>query len=212
MIKALWLIFHPVATWERIARAQRGLVFIVVVYLLPLLGLTSAFEGYGLVHWGKMQAAVVRLKRFSPGEAVIFEAVQLGLWLGIVFLGATLVKALGKTFRGRYSYLQTFTLVFTVVAYGLSPLFLLRLLDAFTAVSPWVSWSIGFLLSMAVLYHGVPRVMQPDPPQAFGLYVMTSVLLCFITGLARFLTAWYLEGRFPRLEPIISHLAGRLPF
>ena len=208
MIKALLLILRPVTTWERILRAQRGLGAVLVLHLLPLLGLTSAFEGFGLVHWGKLQASVVRLKKFAPNEAVIFEAFFIILLLVTVFLGAKLVKALSEPFRGLHSYSQSFT----VVAYGLSPLFLLRLLDGFVWMSPWVSWSIGILLSIRVLYHGVPRVMQPDPPQAFGLYMTTSVLLVLITGLGRFLTAWYLQGRFTKLEPFISDLAKRLPF
>ena len=45
MIKALLLIFEPIATWEGIFRARRSLLFILVIYLLPLLLLTSAAEG-----------------------------------------------------------------------------------------------------------------------------------------------------------------------
>ena len=67
MIKALLLIFDPIATWEGILRARRGMVSILVVYLLPLLLLTSACEGYGLVHWGKWQGETVWLtSRSSP--------------------------------------------------------------------------------------------------------------------------------------------------
>jgi hypothetical protein len=200
MIRTLLLIFDPIPTWERIVRAQRSLLFILVVYLLPLLVLTSAWEAYGLVHWGKIQGTVPRLKRFSVGEAAGFEAAQFGLSLAVVFICAKLVKSLGQTFHGRHTYTQAFT----AVAYGLGPVFLLRLLDAFSGVSPWVSWSIGIILSIAVLYHGLPQVMQPDPPHAFGLYLMSSLLLVLISGLVRFLTAWYLQGRFARLEALIS--------
>ena len=56
MIKALLLIFEPIATWEGIFRARRSLAFILVIYLLPLILLASAAEGYGLVHWGKCRA------------------------------------------------------------------------------------------------------------------------------------------------------------
>jgi hypothetical protein len=180
----------------------------LAAYLLPLLVVTSAVEAYGLHHWGKNQVLVDRLKTFTLPETVVFEAFQFVLSLVIVFIGAKVVKALGETFRGRHTYAQTFTLV----AYGLGPVFLLRLLDAIRGVSPWVSWAIGILLTIAVLYHGVPQVMQPDPPHAFGLYLMSSLLLFLITGLARFVTAWYLEGRFTRLEPLISTVCGWLPF
>ncbi len=208
MIRALLLIFEPMATWERIFRAHRSLMFILVVYLLPLLVVTSAGEAYGLVHWGKWQGQVEHLKKFSVGEAVIFEAAQYLLSLLVVFIGAQLMKAIGETFHGRHTYTQAFT----TVAYGLSPLFFLRLLDAFSGVPPWVSWSIGIILSIGVLYQGVPRMLEPDPPHAFGLYLMSGLLLLLITGMARFVTAWYLEGKFTGLEALISNLAARLPF
>jgi hypothetical protein len=78
-------------------------------------------------------------------------------------------------------------------------MFLLRVLDAFPAVSPWISWMVGIILSVVTLYHGLPRVMLPDPPHAFGYYVSTAFLLFFLTGLIRFLTAWYLQGKYNQL-------------
>jgi hypothetical protein len=208
MIKALWLIIKPVMAWEWITRARRGVASIFLFYLLPFLILTSACEGYGLSRWGKPQGSFTIPKIFPMGEVIVFEAAQLVLTIIVVFLCAKLVKSVGETFHGRHTFLQTFT----VVAYGLSPVFLMRVLDMFTAVSPWLTWGMGILLSLSVLYHGVPRVMDPDPPQAFGLYVMTAVLLVLVTGLARFVTAWYLQGKFAKLEPIISGLGARLPF
>jgi uncharacterized membrane protein YecN with MAPEG domain len=137
----------------------------------------------------------------SLSEAIAFETAQLMMSLGIVFLGARLIKALGETFHERHSFGQAFT----VAAYGLSPVFLLRLLDAFPFISPWLTWGIGIALSAAVLYQGLPRVMQPDPSHAFGLYVTSVVILFMITGLACFLTTWYLQGRFVKLDAIVSH-------
>jgi hypothetical protein len=208
MIKALLLIFEPIATWEGILRARRSMGFILVIYVLPLLLITSAAEGYGLVHWGKWQGEVGRLKNFSLGEAVVVEVAQFVLSLGVVFFGANLLKSIGETFHGRHTYTQAFT----AVAYSLGPLFLLRLLDAFAGVSPWVSWSIGIILSVAVLYHGVPRTMEPDPSHAFGLYLMSALLLVLVSALVRFVTAAYLQGKFPVLQDLIGNLAARLPF
>ena len=208
MIKALLLIFEPIATWEGIFRARRSLAFILVIYLLPLIVLASAAEGYGLVHWGKWQGEVGRLKRFPVSEAVLVEAAQFLLSLVVVFVGANLIKSIGETFRGRHTYNQAFA----TVAYSLSPLYLCRLLDASAGLSPWVSWSIGIILSISVLYHGVPRMMEPDPAHAFGLFFMSALLLVLVTGLARFVTAAYLQGKFAKLQVIISELAARLPF
>lgn len=206
MIKALLLIFAPAAAWERVVRAQRSFAFVLTIYLLPMLILAGAAEGYGLVHWGKWQRDVEFLKKFDAGEAVVYEIGQLLWGLGIVLLAAKIIKSLGETFHGRHTYTQTFT----AVAYGISPLFLLRLLDAFPG-NPWISWSIGILLAVGVLYQGVPRVMQPDPPHAFGLYLMSALLLVIITGLARFVTAWYLQGRFTGIESVIHNIGARLP-
>ena len=207
MIKALLLIFEPIGTWEEIRRARRGMVFVLTAYLLPLLVLVSAVTGYGLVHWGKWQTDVRRLRSFSLGEAVVVEVAQFLVSLVVVFIGAKLLKSLGETFHGRHTYRQTIT----TVAYGLSPLFLLRLLDVFPGVPWWVSWAIGVILSVAVLYHGVPRMMEPDPSHAFGLYLMSTLVLVLVTALARFLMGAYLEGKFPKLQTFISDLAAGLP-
>jgi len=207
MIKALLLIFDPMATWEGIFRARRSLGSVLLVYLLPLLLLASAAEGYGLVQWGKWHGEIGRIKNYPLREAVIVEAIQFLLALVVVFIGANMIKAIGETFHGRHTYTQTFT----TVAYGLSPLFLLRLLDAFPGISPWLSWSIGILLSIGVLYQGVPRIMEPDPPHAFGLFFMSALLLALVTGLVRLVTASYLQGKFAKLDAIISDLAARLP-
>jgi hypothetical protein len=138
---------------------------------------------------------------------VVVEIGQCCLWLLVVFAGSTLLKAAGETFHGRTTYLQAFT----AIAYGLSPLFLLRLLDAFRPISPWAGWSIGMFLSLAVLYYGVPRMMDPDPAHAFGLFFTSALLLLAVSGLVRFLTAEYLQGKFPELEVVVSDLAARLP-
>src|SRR5437016_5681569 len=211
MIKALLLIFDPAATWERIMRARRSLAFILFLYLCPFLILVSAADGYGLVHSGKLRGLGDQAHFFTVGEAGIFETVQFLVSGGLVFLGATLVKSIGETFHGRH----TMTQAFATVAYGLAPLFLVRLFDSLSTDPvwvPWVTWSIGILLSIGVLYHGVPRMMEPDPSHAFGLFLMSSLLLLLITGLARFVTIWYLRGKFTTLEASVIALARRLPF
>ena len=208
MIDAVLLIFDADGTWARIVRAQRGLVSILVRSLIPLLILTCAIEGYGLMHWGKHQGAMVRPRTFSSGEAVVFESGQLLISLVLVFIGAGVLKSMGATFHTRNTYQQAFT----VVAYALSPFFLLRFLDAFTPISPWVSWGIGIFLALAALYHGVPQVMQPDPPQAFGLYVSSAIVLTALALVGRALDNWYLAGKMPGLESLLLDLGQRLPF
>ncbi len=208
MIKALLLIFDPLPTWEGIFLARRTLTSVLLIYLLPVLLLVAVGEGYGLVHWGKHQGELNIVKKFPVGEAVIIETGQLLLSLVVVLAGAQMLKSIGETFHGRHTFQQAFT----TVAYGLSPLFLLRLLDAFTGVNPWATWGIGIVLSIAVLYYGVPRMMEPDPPHAFGLYLMSSLLLLLVTGIMRYATAKCLKGEFSKLQYIVTDIAARLPF
>jgi hypothetical protein len=114
----------------------------------------------------------------------------------------------GETFRRRHTYWQTFTLVI----FGLSPLFLLRLLDAAQGIHPVVSWAMGIVLCLEVVYQGLPRVMEPDPPNAIGLFFMSALTLVAVTGLERFVTYWYLSGHMRSMENFISGLAAKLPF
>jgi hypothetical protein len=109
----------------------------------------------------------------------------------VAFIGAKVVKSVAETFHGR----NTFTQCFTLVAYTLSPLFLVHLLDAYPGMNQWASFGIGMVLSVAALYHGVPRVLQPDPPHAFGLYLISVLLLSGIAGLARLVSLLVLTGK-----------------
>ncbi len=208
MIKALLLIFIPVPTWEQIAAFQRKTSTVLVTYLLPLLLLSTAAECFGLVHWGKPRGEVGRLIPVTFSEAVVYGVGRILFSIAIVFIMAKMIKSLGETFHGRHSFHQ----VFKLAAYGMSPLFLLRVLNIFPAVSPWATWAVGLLLCIVILYHGLPIIMQPDPPHAFGLYFMTSLLLTFVTGLTCFLTVWYVRGRFGKLDELISMIASYLPF
>jgi hypothetical protein len=208
MINGLLLLFKPAATWERIFRAQRSFFYILFVYLLPVMILSSFVEGYGLHRWGKWQGEVPHAKIWSVSELVVFEAGQLLATLVIIFANSAVVKSVCETFQPRHSFLQAFT----VIAYGLFPLFLSRMLNAFSEITPWVSWLLGILLSIAVMYHGVPRVMQPDPAHAFGLYMSTALLLVLSTGLLELVVAFFLQGKLGKLERFISSVAARLPF
>jgi hypothetical protein len=133
MIKALFLVFNPVASWDNIVLAKRRWPVVLLGYLFPLWLIAFVAEGYGLVHWGKPRGVISQVKTFSHSEALIFEILQLLLMMVIVFVAARLIKALGETFHGR----NNFNEAFTVAAYGLSPFFTLRILDMFPSVSSW---------------------------------------------------------------------------
>ncbi len=207
MIKAILLVFDPTNTWDEIAQDKRSVPFVLLVSLLPLLIVTNALEGYGMLKWGKWAGQLGGYRHnFTRLEVIVDEVLNLLLSLLVVFVGAKLLKALGETFHGRHTFAQAFR----VVAYGLSPLFLLRALDTFPSMHWWVPWGIGIVLSVAVLYHGVPRVMEPDPPHAFGLYLTSGFLLAIASGLARLLGAWWTMGRFGQAQSAVDAFLTQL--
>jgi hypothetical protein len=208
MIKALFLIFEPEAAWNRIALSRRGVGYVVGLYLLPMMLIVGVVEGFGLVKWGRWQSAMGAIRVFPVREALIYETAELLLMALIIMAGAHFIKALGDTFQVRHTYANTLN----VVIYGLSPVFLFRLLDVFPTVNLWLPWAIGIMLTTKVLYTGVPRIMLPDPPDAFGLYLMSVLLLAMVTALDRFITAGCLGGSFKPVANFISDLAARLPF
>jgi hypothetical protein len=200
MFKVFFLIFEPGVAWERIALARRGFVFILSTYLLPMILLGTAAEGWGLMTWGKWQPKFQKIREFTDHAAVSsagkyreiigFEIVQTVLLILLVLVSALLLLRVSQTFHGRHTYLEAFT----TIAYGFSPLFLLRLLDAGPMMSPWTTWGIGVGLTIWILYQGIPRVMQPDPTHAFGLYLSAMFVVVLTSGMARLITGMYLLG------------------
>jgi hypothetical protein len=192
MDKVLFLIVKPDMAWERIAQARRGFSFIFLTYLLPMILLATVVEGWGMAHYGKWQPRFQKLKDYSElaGTVITFEVIQGLLFLGMVLVSALVLQKVTQTFQNKRSYLQAFT----TMAYGFSPLFLARLLDVAPMMSPWTPWGIGLALSIWILYQGVPRVMLPDPTQAFGVYLSAMIVMMLTSGVARVPTALYLLG------------------
>ncbi len=190
MIRAILLIFDPAGTWEGIAKAKRGLGFDLFIYLLPVLALSVAGELWGKAHFGVMreygEAAPI-----SDRLLTTYGAVQFLTSLLVVLIVAVLVKSTAGTFQPRHTYGQGFK----VVAYSFGPFFLLRMADAFPVVNPWLSFAVGIIFSQRALYSGIPRVVDPDPPNAFGLYLTSGLLLTMLAGLARFFTLLVLHEK-----------------
>ncbi len=208
MIKAFLLLARPAPTWEGIATAGRGFGFVLFLYLVPLILLTSAVEGYGLHHGGKWQkSAVSHLKKFSLPETMVVEAGHSALLLGVALVGALAAKSFAGTFHRRHRFSDAFT----AIAYGLGPFLVLRMADVSAALTPWAPWGVGMALTVAVLYHGLPCILRPDPPHAIGLYFLTSLTLCVIAGLVHLLYVFYVEGRFKELTKGVTDLIGGAP-
>ncbi len=191
MIKAILLIFDPGNTWEGIVKAKKSFGFVLAFYLVPLLILSAAGEAFGLHYYYSKRTGTAHVPEITEKFAVMYGAVQFVAGLVVVFAGAGMIQSIAGTFHGRHRYAQSFKLT----AYALSPLFLLRLADAFHGVNPWISFGIGIVLSLGTLYHGLPRVLDPDPPNAFGLYLVSSFVLAMLAGLARYITLLILHGK-----------------
>jgi hypothetical protein len=205
MIKALLLIFRPGPTWAGIDSANRGIPYVLLIHFLPLVLLTSAIEGYGLMKWGRTHKGESSYtKIYELNEVIALEVVQSLVYIGFAFLGAYATKNYAATFHRR----TTFRQAFIAIAFGMSPLLTLRLGDLIVGLNAWVPWAAGMVLTLGVLYLGLPCLLRPDPPHAFGLYVMTSLTLTVMFGLWRLVTWQYFSGRFPAWEKFIADLAG----
>ncbi len=205
MIKALLLIFRPVQTWGGIDAAKRSIAFILCLHVLPLLLITSIAEGYGLMTWGKLhkgETSLVRTYEFK--QVLVIEIVQSVALLGMLFLGAFAAKSFAETFHNRSKFREAFT----AVAYGASPLLLMRLGDLFPSLNVWVPWAVGIVLMVSVLYLGLPCLLRPDPPHAFGLYVMTSLTLVVVNAIMRLFIYFFHKGNFPKIEQMLNNLAS----
>lgn len=186
--------------WDRIVLKEPKFGRIFVIKLMPMMVITTVLEGLGLARWGKWQPFFSHVKIFSQRQVMGYEVGQFALTLVTVLICAWLVQVLGRTFHGRITY--TYTRSFASVVYGLSPMFLLRLLDPFAGMNPYVTWGIGIVLSIWILYDGLPRLLMPDPTHALGLYMSCSMVLLLATGLVRLVTAMYLRG-----DAALSHSA-----
>jgi hypothetical protein len=203
MIKVFFLLFEPAITWDKIAQARRGYGYIMATCLLPLLGGVTVLNGWGLLNFGKWQPPFQKIREFPNISMVVgFEAVQFILTLAAVFVSALLILRIAQTFHGRHNYLQAFT----VAAYGLSPMLLLGLLDTARSVNPWVTWLVGISFSIWILYQGMPRIIQPDPSHAFGLYLCTVIVIVLTTGMARLFTGLYLLGYMDMNHSFLSRI------
>jgi len=191
MFLVLLIIFDPAHGWQRAVESCRNITRIVFIHLLPLLRIGCLAEGYGIMQWGKPVGEFGALKTHPLNQVVLYEACHLLVGLLVVLLSAWVLKVISNTFQHRQKYAQALT----VAVFGLGPVFLMRICDAFPAINPWISWAIGAVLVVAFLYQGAPRVMHLDPAHALGVYMSSSVLLVLGSGLGRFLVVMFLQPK-----------------
>lgn len=198
MLRALLLIFDPNNTWEKISTSKHSVAHVFFFYLLPIMLLALAVEGWLITQFGVERGRVVeRILRLRPEVVLRYELAQFVLGLAISFIGAWFFKLVGEGFHRRHSYSECFA----ALGYSLGPYFLVRILDGWPVLNTWIPWTIGILLALSVLYRGVPRLMKPDPSNALGVYLLCSMLLLILSGLAHFIASLVLDERLLARSP-----------
>jgi len=193
MINALLLIFDASSTWDKIVRTNRGVVGVFFIHLLPLMLISLGIEAFVLSKWGEARGLSGHINKIAQPIVLHYALTHLVLWLAVVFLGAKILQRIGESFHSEHNYRQCFV----TLAYALSPLFLARILDAWPAMNTWVCWAIGAILSVAVMYQGLPRLMNPDQTNALGIYLVSSIMILIVTGAAHYVAVLVLHENIP---------------
>lgn len=189
--KDFMLLINSQATWGRIAARRRGWMFSAVVYLFPVLIFSGLIEAIGLFHYGQGQIARgLNMERYSAERLAVFEVVQAGGFLGLIFIAAVCMKSFGNACHNRNRLHQGLL----VMVHAIGPLILLQAGNGIPGMSVWITWVPGVIMVMVSLYYGVPRILRPDPPSAMGLFVATSAVVFLLSLFWRLLTYWYLSG------------------
>ena len=192
MIKALLLLLDPTNTWEKIQQSSPGVARVFFTYLLPLILLGTAVETAGLIKLGRDEGRFTERRIKVPQElAVRYGVVQAASGIVIAFIGAWIFKAIGEGFHRR----QPYTDAFATLGYSVGPYYLTRMLDGAPFMNTWICWAIGAVLTLSLLYRGVPRLMRPDPSNALGVYLLCSFVLLGILGLTHFVAVLVLDEK-----------------
>lgn len=191
MITALKLIFSPVDTWMKITAAQRGLFFVLLFWLLPLLVFTVGVEGYALTRLGEYRGEFGHLVRVAPELAIRYAAAQGVLLLAAIFIGAFVLHRVARSFHVPSAFRQSFI----AIAYSFGPILLARLPDCIPALNTWICWGLGALLTAAVLYNGVALALRPDQTKGFGLYLVGVIVALFSSAVAHLFALAVLQGK-----------------
>jgi hypothetical protein len=191
MLTVLQLIFSPAKTWTAVAQRQRGVIWIFLFSLLPLLVVSGAIEVLALIKLGVRKGLLDHPSLVTQDAAVQFGLIQLGLSLVLLFGGAKFVQWIAEGFHFFPPYRQ----VFTTFGFGLGPIFLLRALNCVPVANSWVWWLLGVFIMMFILYQGVGLVMEPEQTKGFGFYLLGTLAMVIMSGIAQAVAVTALHGK-----------------
>ena len=159
--------------------------------------------------WGRWQSRFHLYRTYTQTTVIHFEILQALLLLAMVLISIGLIWVTTNSFQPRRKFLP----VFSTVAYGFSPLFLLNLLNVMPDFNLIVVWAIGITLTVSVLYQGIPHGIKPDPTQAFGIYLSMIFIVVLVSAAVQVLPALYLMGWIDfnnsRFLQVIGHWLGQ---
>jgi hypothetical protein len=191
MLKVIELIFSPAKTWEAIAQAERGVIRIFLLSLLPLILVSCAAEAYALMQFGIRRGIMGHFSAVQHETIIRYAEVQLGLSLILLFGGAKFIQWIAEGFH----FFPKYTQVFTAFGYGLGPVFLMRIMNCVPIANCWVWWLLGAACMVFILYHGVALVIQPDQSKGFGFYILGSMSIFVMSGIAQAISVAVLHGK-----------------
>ncbi|HTG43428.1 MAG TPA: YIP1 family protein [Verrucomicrobiae bacterium] len=202
MVRALSLLFAPDKTWERMALKPPNIAFIVLVSLLPLMAVTLAVEGYGLLHLGEVNGGIGKQLQLSEERVIRYAVFYAAASLLVIVAGSLLLKSVAESFGVNTSFTSSFVLI----GCGFMPIFLLRIADGIPQVNTWICWAIGAALAVRILYHGVALWLKPEQTKGFGLFLVSVVYTAVLSGLVHFAAIQVLHGKllrnvYPEKEP-----------
>ncbi len=145
-----------------------------------------------MLRFGAKANALGRVFHLSREQIITFESVQIILGILLFFLGAKFIQWVSAGFHFERSYRQCFTLT----VFGITPIFWWRLADGFPLAPSWGCWAMAALWILFMFYHGVAEIFKPDTSLGFGLYLLASLSIIGLTGLAHLLAQIVLDRQF----------------
>ena len=208
ILKDLFMMKGTATVWNRIAASAAGVATTFFCYLLPMMILVALVEGFGLLTLGKRQLAHGLWTRFTLNKVIVYEVWQFAFLFILLSLAACFLNMYANACHQRNTVSQSLK----VLLHAAGPLLMIQLFNGFPNIYLWLTWLVGVLFCLAALYNGIPRVLMPDAPSAFGLYMGGAFVVVAFLSIWRFMTYWYLIGKFKAMDQVVNTLAAQLPF
>jgi hypothetical protein len=194
MLRVLKLIFGADKEWEKMGLNPPNATLVFLFSLLPLLAVSLAVEGWGLLKFGEYHRDLMQQVRVPEARVIKYVVFYAITSLTVITVGSFLLNTVGQSFNLQSRFGNWFVLM----GYGYAPIFLLRIADAFPRINTWVCWGIAVFLSLRILYHGVAHWLKPEQTKGLGIFMICVIYIVILSGLVHFASIQVLKGRFLR--------------